>query len=86
MELSLILKAFFILILIVSLIIFTAKILKILKNKQIFTKFQNKSSIKLEEILNIDHKRRLLLVKLDKKKYLILLGQQDVLIDVINEE
>ena len=47
---------------------------------------QEDNNLKLEETLNIDHKRRLVMCRFKKKRYLILLGQQDILIDVITEE
>ena len=86
MEISLYLKAFFILILIISIIGVIAVFLKFIKNKKIFDNFASNNNLKLEETLNIDHKRRLVVCKFKKKKYLILLGQQDILIDVITEK
>ena len=85
MDVSIYLKAFFALIAIISIIGIIAAFVKLLKNKNIFKTFVVNNKLKLEETLNIDHKRRLILCSLDKKKYLILLGQQDVLIDVITE-
>ena len=84
MDISLYLKSFFALIAIISVIGVIATIIRLLKNKNLFKNFTN-NKLKLEETLSIDHKRRLVLCKLDKKKYLILLGQQDILIDVITE-
>ena len=85
MDVSIYLKAFFALIVIISIIGIIVAFVKLLKNKNIFKTFVVNNKLKLEETLNIDHKRRLILCSLDKKKYLILLGQQDVLIDVITE-
>ncbi len=86
MEISIYFKAFFILILIISIIRVVAVFAKFIKNKKIFGNFVINNDLKLEETLNIDHKRRLVLCKFKKKKYLILLSQQDILIDVITEE
>ena len=85
MDISLYLKSFFALIAVISVIGVIATIIRLLKNKNLFKNLANNNKLKLEETLSIDHKRRLVLCKLDKKKYLILLGQQDVLIDVITE-
>lgn len=85
MDISIYLKAFFVLIIIISVIGMIVALIKLLKNQNILKGFAMNNKLKLEETLNIDHKRRLILCKLDKKKYLILLGQQDVLIDVIIE-
>ena len=86
MEISIYFKAFFILILVISIIGVVAAFAKFIKNKKIFGNFVINNDLKLEETLNIDHKRRLVLCKFKKKKYLILLSQQDILIDVITEE
>ncbi|RST63779.1 flagellar biosynthetic protein FliO [Candidatus Aquarickettsia rohweri] len=86
MEISIYFKAFFILILIISIIGVVAVFAKFIKNKKIFGNFVMNNDLKLEETLNIDYKRRLVLCKFKKKKYLILLSQQDILIDVITEE
>ncbi|MFK7761054.1 MAG: hypothetical protein AB8B46_02900 [Candidatus Midichloriaceae bacterium] len=87
METSLYLKAFFILILLISLIGVVVALMKFFKNKNILGNyFTVDNNLKLEESLNIDHKRRLVTCKFKKKKYLILLGQQDILLDVIIEE
>ena len=87
METSLYLKAFFILVLLISLIGAVVALMKFFKNKNILGNyFTSDNNLKLEESLNIDHKRRLVMCKFKKKKYLILLGQQDILIDVIIEE
>ena len=85
MDISLYLKSFFALIVIISVIGIVAAFVKLLKNKNIFKTFAVNNKLKLEETLNIDHKKRLVLCRLDKKKYLILLSQRDVLIDVITE-
>ena len=85
MEISIYFKAFFILILIISIIGVVAVFAKFIKNKKIFGNFVMNNDLKLEETLNIDHKRRLVLCKFKKKKYLILLSQQDILINVITE-
>ncbi|WP_236870339.1 hypothetical protein [Candidatus Bandiella numerosa] len=62
-------------------------LIKFLKNKNLLGNyFAADNNLKLEETLNIDHKRRLVMCKFKKKRYLILLGQQDILIDVITEE
>ena len=87
METSLYLKSFFILILLISLIGVIMVLIKFLKNKNLLGNyFTADNNLKLEEKLNIDHKRRLVICKFKKKRYLILLGQQDILIDVITEE
>lgn len=86
MEISIYFKAFFILILIISIIGVAALFAKFIKSKKIFSNFVINNNLKLEETLNIDHKRRLVLCKFKKKKYLILLSQQDILLDVITEE
>ena len=85
MDVSIYLKSFFALIVIISVIGIVAAFVRLLKNKNLFKNFATNNKLKLEETLNIDHKRRLVLCRLDKKKYLILLSQRDVLIDVITE-
>lgn len=49
-------------------------------------KYGKAKQIFIEEIINIDHKRRLALCSFRDKKYVILLGQNDLVVDVINEK
>ena len=86
METTTYIKAFLVLILVISLVILTVLLLRLLKEKGKLFKVSSDKKLKLEEILYLDHKRRLAFVSLYDKKYLILLGQQDILLDVIKKE
>ena len=86
METTIYIKAFLVLILVISLVIVTVLLLRLLKEKGKLFKVSGDKKLKLEEILYLDNKRRLVFVSLYDKKYLILLGQQDILLDVIKKE
>ena len=52
----------------------------------LLTKVFTTKQIYVEEIVSIDHKRRLALCRFQDKKYIILLGQNDLVVDVISEK
>ncbi len=76
-------KVFLVLLLILGLIGITAIALKSLRNKGLIASQKN---LKLDEVLYLDRKRKLVFVSLYDKRYLILLGESDILIDVVSKK
>ncbi len=59
-------------------------VVKKLGEKSLGIKLPSKKNIVVEEMVAIDHGRRVAVVKYLSKKYVLLLGNHDAVIDVIN--
>jgi len=84
MDLSAVAKTFLALGFVIGIIYLSSYLLRKIGEKGIGFKMPTNKNIKLEEIMPIDTSRRIAVVKYLNKKYVLLLGTQDAVIDVIN--
>lgn len=84
METYSLLKGVVSLLFVLGLIGVTGFLLKKLGEKSFGLKLPANKNIVVEEVVAIDHSRRVVVVKYLSKKYVLLLGNHDAVIDVIN--
>ena len=83
METYLYIKALLILIFLLSIFGICIVLLKFLKNKK-FYQYNKNSELSITDTMQIDFKRKLIVCKFRRKEYVILIGDKDKIIDVID--
>jgi flagellar biogenesis protein FliO len=83
MEAYLYIKALLVLIFLLSIFGICIVLMKFLKNKK-FYQYNKNSDLRITDTMQIDFKRKLIVCKFRRKEYVILLGDKDKVIDVID--
>lgn len=84
MEIYSLLKSILALVFVIALIGCIGFLLKKFGEKSLGFKLPSNKNLIVEEMVAIDHGRRVAVVKYHSKKYVLLLGNHDAVIDVIN--
>ena len=79
-------KALMALVFIIGLIGIVAALFKKYSEKAFGITMKKNKRLKVDEVLAIDPRRKLMTVKYDEKKYILLLGNNDVVIDSFIEK